>query len=96
VRSRLRGLLVLASVGATTVAATAAVGLATAGAITPVIGKVLGVTVAAGIDLVVFLASFRLLTAAPVTSRQVLPGAVLAAGCWLLLQAVGVSTSPRC
>jgi membrane protein len=88
-KSRLRGLLVLASVGATTVAATAAVGLATAGAITPVIGKVLGVTVAAGIDLVVFLASFRLLTSAPVTSRQVLPGAVLAAGCWLLLQAVG-------
>jgi membrane protein len=89
VKSRLRGLLVLASVGAITVAATAAVGLATAGAITPVIGKVLGVTVAAGIDLVVFLASFRLLTAAPVTIRQVLPGAVLAAGCWLLLQAVG-------
>ena len=89
VKSRLRGLLVLASVGAATVAATAAVGLATAGAITPAVGEVLGVAVAAGIDLVVFLASFRLLTAAPVTIRQVLPGAVVAAGCWLLLQAVG-------
>jgi len=37
----------------------------------------------------VFLASFRLLTAAPVTIRQVLPGAALATACWLLLQAIG-------
>ena len=36
-----------------------------------------------------FLASFRLLTAAPVTIRQVLPGAVLATAFWLLLQALG-------
>lgn len=81
VNSRFRGLLVLASVAAGTVAATATLGLSTAGAITPAIGDVLGVAVAAGIDLVVILASFRLLTAAAVTVRQVLPGAVLAAGC---------------
>jgi membrane protein len=50
---------------------------------------VLSITAAAGVDLVVFLASFRLLTAAAVTIRQVLPGAALATGCGLLLQAVG-------
>ena len=49
----------------------------------------LGIAAAAGIDLAVFLASFRLLTAARVTIRQVLPGAVLASACWLLLQALG-------
>jgi len=38
---------------------------------------------------VLFVASFRLLTAAPVTTRQVLPGALLASGCWLGLQALG-------
>jgi YihY family inner membrane protein len=89
VKARLRGLLFLASLGTITVAATAIVGLATAGAITPAIPKVLGITAAAGIDLAVFLASFRLLTAAPVTIRQVLPGAALATACWLLLQAIG-------
>jgi len=89
VQSRLRGLLVLASVGTITVVATAAVGSATSGAITPAIPMVLSITAAAGIDLLIFLASFRLLTAAPVTTRQVLPGAVLATACWLLLQALG-------
>jgi membrane protein len=89
VKSRLRGLLVLASLGVITVAATATVGLATAGAITPAIPKVLGIMAAAGIDLAVFLAAFRLLTAASVTIRQVLPGAVLATAFWLLLQALG-------
>ena len=79
VKSRMRGLLVLASLGTITVAATATVGLATAGAITPAIPKALGITAAFGIDLAVFLASFRLLTAASVTIRRVLPGAVLAA-----------------
>ncbi len=89
VQSRLRGLLVLGSLGVITVAATAAVGLASAGAITSSIPEVIGTAVAAGIDLAVFLASFRLLTAAPVTIRQVLPGAVLATAFWLLLQAAG-------
>lgn len=88
-RSRVRGILVLVLVGAVTVAATALVGLVASGAIAPAIPTVLSMTTAAGIDLVVFLACFRLLTAAPVTTRQVLPGAALAAGCWLLLQALG-------
>ena len=87
-KSRLGGLLVLASIGAVTIAASAAVGLATAGAITPVVPTVASLTAAAGVNLVVFLASSRVLTAAPVTTRQVLPGAALAV-CWLLLKALG-------
>jgi membrane protein len=89
VRSRIRGLLVLASIGVFTVASTAGVGLATDGSSGSTPAQVLSFVAAAGIDLVVFLASFRLLTAAPVTTREVLPGAAVAAACWLVLQAVG-------
>ena len=89
VSSRLRGLLVLASVGAINVLATVAVGLATAGGVGTVVTQVLSLVASAVIDLVLFAASFRVLTAAHVTTRQVLPGALLAAGCWLGLQALG-------
>ena len=53
------------------------------------ITQVLGLVASALIDLVLFAASFRLLTAAEVTFRQVLPGALLASGCWLGLQMLG-------
>ena len=87
--SRLRGLLVLAAVGTVNVLATIGVGLATAGGSETVVTQVLSLAAAAGIDLVLFTASFRVLTAAEVTTRQVLPGAVLASACWLALQALG-------
>ncbi|MGB0091847.1 MAG: YihY/virulence factor BrkB family protein [Solirubrobacteraceae bacterium] len=89
VSSRLRGLLVLGSVGAVNVLATVAVGLATAGGVGTVLTQVLSFVASAVIDLVLFAASFRVLTAAQVTTRQVIPGALLAAGCWLALQALG-------
>ena len=88
VNSRLRGLLVLV-VGAINVLATVAVGLATAGGVGSEVTTVLALVASAVIDLVLFAASFRVLTAAHVTTRQVLPGALLAAGCWLGLQALG-------
>jgi membrane protein len=87
--SRLRGLLVLASIGTVNVVATAAVGLVAAGGVGTVATKVLGLLASAAVDLVLFAASFRLLTTAHVTTRQVLPGASLATGCWLGLQALG-------
>ena len=87
--SRLRGLLVLATFGSVNVLATVAVGLVTAGGVGTAVTRALGLVASAVIDLVLFAASFRLLTAAPVTIRQVLPGALLAAGCWLGLQALG-------
>jgi membrane protein len=89
VKVRVRGLLVLSSVGAINVLATTAVGFATAGAIGSPAAQVLSLIAAGGVDLVVFVACFRLLTAATLTIRQVLPGALLASGCWLALQAVG-------
>ena len=61
--------------------ATVAVGLVTAGGVGTTVAKALGLLASAVIDLVLFTVSFRLLTAAPVTTRQVLPGALLATGC---------------
>jgi membrane protein len=87
--SRLRGLLVLASFGSINVLATAAVGLVTAGGLGTTVTQVLSLIASAIIDFVLFAASFRLLTAAAVTARQVLPGALLATSCWLALQALG-------
>ena len=86
--SRLRGLLVLAAVGITNVLATIAVGLVTVGKPGTVV-TVLSLVAAGVIDLVLFTASFRLLTTGEVTTRQVLPGALLASACWLGLQAIG-------
>ena len=79
----------LASFGTINVLATVAVGLVTAGGVGTAVTQVLGLLASAIIDVVLFVASFRLLTAAPVTTRQVLPGALLASGCWLGLQALG-------
>ena len=89
VSSRLRGLLVLVSVGAVNVVATVAVGLATAGGVGTIVTRVLSLVASAVIDVVLFAASFRVLTVAGVTTRQVLPGALLAAACLLGLQALG-------
>ena len=87
--SRLRGLLALASIGTVNVVATVAVGLVAAGGAGTVVTKVLSLLGSAAVDLVLFAASFRVLTTAQVTTRQVLPGALLATGCWLGLQALG-------
>ena len=87
--SRSRGLLVLASIGTINVVATTAVGVVAAGGVGTVVTKGLSLLGSAAVDLVLLAASFRLLTTAQVTTRQVLPGALLATGCWLGLQALG-------
>ncbi len=87
--SRGHGLLVLASVGSVNVVATGAVGLVAAGGTGTAVTEVLSLVASAIIDLVLFAASFRLVTAARVTTREILPGAMLASGCWLGLQALG-------
>jgi membrane protein len=71
------------------VLATVAVGLAIAGGVGTAVTQVLSFFASAVIDLVLFAAPFRLLTTAQITIRQVLPGAMLATGCWLALQALG-------
>ncbi len=89
VGSRLRGLLLLASAGSLFVVSTTLVGLITDAQIHPALAQVLGVITATGVDLLLFLACFRVLTSADVTTRAVLPGAVVAAIGWLALQAIG-------
>ncbi len=89
VSGRLRGLLVLASIGTVNVVVTAAVGLVAAGGVGTAITTVLSLLGSAAVDMVLFVASFRLLTTAQVTIREVLPGAILATCCWLGLQALG-------
>ena len=87
--SRVRGLLLLASVGTLTVASTALVGLATEAQIQSTVGEVVSFIAATGVDLLIFIACFRLLTSADITTRSVLPGAIVAALGWLALQAIG-------
>ena len=87
--SRVRGLLLLESVGTLTVASTAIVGLATEAQIQSTVGEVVSFIAATGVDLLIFIACFRLLTSADITTRSVLPGAIVAALGWLALQAIG-------
>jgi membrane protein len=89
VSSRTRGFLVLVSVGTLIVGSTALVGLATEATTQSGLAKAAEITTSVAVDLVTFLACFRLLTSAPVTIRSVFPGAGVAAIAWLALQAVG-------
>lgn len=87
--SRLRGLLLLVVGGGVVVAWTAVAGLAAEAQIQPPLAQAASLIGSAVVGLLVFLACFRLLTAAPLTTRAVLPGAALAALAWLGLQALG-------
>jgi YihY family inner membrane protein len=87
--SRVRGLLFLASAGSLTVASTALVGLVTDAQIQPAPAGVVSMIAATAVDLLVFIAAFRLLTSAEVATRSVLPGASVAALSWIALQAIG-------
>jgi YihY family inner membrane protein len=80
--ARLRGLGMLAILS--TVAA-GFVGTASHGATAVVVG----VLVAFVLNLAVFMTAFKLLTAADVDWRELLPGVVVAAVCWQLLQHLG-------
>ena len=89
VSARLRGLLVLSSIGALTVVSTVVVGLATEAQLRSAAVEVTSVVAAAGVELLIFVACFRLLTSAEVSTRSVLPGAGVATIGWLVLQAIG-------
>jgi YihY family inner membrane protein len=87
-QARLRGVLLLSSLGALFVVATGASGLVTGG-----LGgaglKVAGIAVSLVVNIVLFFASFRLLTSGSVQTRCLHPGVLLAATLWTILQAVG-------
>lgn len=88
-KSRIRSLLALVVFGLATVAAAGLAGLGTA---TGTFGWSLRIVALAGtltLNLLVFGASFRYLTVADVTWRQVFPGAAVAAVTWMLLLSLG-------
>jgi YihY family inner membrane protein len=87
--ARLRGVGLLALLGALSIISTVAAGAVTAqtpaGALT-VIG---GVLLALAANLLLFFTAFRLLTAADVPTRELLPGVIVAAILWQILQHIG-------
>jgi membrane protein len=86
--SRLRSLEMLAVLGTLTVVSTAAagyVGASSHGAS----AVVAGVLVAFVVNVVLFMTAFKLLTAADVSWREYLPGVIVAALLWQLLQHLG-------
>ena len=87
-QARVRGVLLLIALGALFVIATGASGVVTGG-----LGgtwlKVAGIAVSLLTNIVLFFASFRLLTAAAVDTRSLRTGVLLAAVLWTILQAVG-------
>jgi membrane protein len=89
VHARLRGLAILVVIGAANVLTTAVVTLARNGTIQPPAAGIASFAGSAAIDFVVFVTAFRVLTAATVTTRQILPGAVLATISWVGLQTLG-------
>ena len=89
VYSRLRGLAILVTVGTAQILTTVVVTLARNGTIKPPVAGIASFGGSAAIDFLVFVTAFRVLTTAGVTTRQVLPGAVLATISWLGLQTLG-------
>lgn len=86
--SRLRGLGMLAIFGTLMIVSTAAAGFV--GAASHGAGEVIaGVAVAFAVNLVLFMTAFKLLTALELSWRDLLPGVVVAAVGWQLLQHLG-------
>jgi YihY family inner membrane protein len=86
--ARLRGLGLLAVLGILVIVSTVAAGFVTAGgqSAPALVG---GVLVAFIVNLLLFFTAFRLLTAEDVETRDLLPGVIVAAVLWTLLQHVG-------
>jgi membrane protein len=86
--ARLRGLGTLAILGTMSITATVAAGFVSAGG-HGVLADLTGVIVAFLLNLAVFMTAFKLLTAAELGWRELLPGVIAAAVGWQLLQHLG-------
>ncbi len=85
---RLRGLILLVALGTLTIISTVVAGYVTAatpGALT----ALAGIVIALAVNLLLFFAAFRLLTTSEVPTRDLLPGVVVAAVLWQILQHIG-------
>ncbi|GAC1435097.1 MAG: hypothetical protein NVSMB51_03790 [Solirubrobacteraceae bacterium] len=87
-KSRLRGLLLLVLFGLLTLLSTAVSGAIAAGA-SGLILSIVGILVGVAVNLGLFLLAFRLLTSRELTTREVFPGALVAAALFALLQIFG-------
>ena len=87
-KTRLRGLGLLLVLGVLAIVSTVAAGLVTAGGhgMLAVIG---GIVVAFLVNMLLFFTAFRFLTASEIETRDLLPGVVLAAILWQILQHIG-------
>jgi YihY family inner membrane protein len=85
---RVRGLGMLVMLGTLNLASTVVAGLVT-GSNTGLLETIAGILVTLAANLVIFVAAFRLLTSDTISLRQLIPGAVIAAVFWAILQAVG-------
>lgn len=88
-KSRLRGLALLASLGTLSLASTIVGGVVGGGLLNGALANIGGVVVALLANFVLFLAAFRLLTAREVALHDLLPGVVIAALLWYLMQTLG-------
>ena len=88
IKSRLRGLGLLAVLGVLVIVSTVAAGYVTAGGhgVLAILG---GIVVALIVNLLLFFTAFRLLTAAEVQTGDLWPGVLFAAITWQILQHVG-------
>jgi inner membrane protein YhjD len=89
IHSRLRGLMLLVSLGAMFVIATLASGLVTGGLGSGILVQIAGIAVSLALNLGLFFAAFRLMTNHAIPSRNLRVGVVVAAVLWTLLQALG-------
>jgi membrane protein len=87
-KSRLRGLALLAVVGGLQIVSTAASGAVAGGLGGPLL-TVAGLLVSLLLNVVLFLVAFRLLIDATVATRALAPGVALAAVLWTILQSLG-------
>jgi YihY family inner membrane protein len=88
VHSRLRGLLLLVSLGLLFIVATLASGLVTGGLGGP-LAKVAGIAISLLLNLALFMAAFRLMTSRTVATRCLWVGVIVAAIAWTILQVLG-------
>jgi membrane protein len=85
---RLRGLGLLVALGTLTIVSTVVAGYVTAGGPSAV-AAIGGVLIALAVNLLLFFTAFRLLTTRDVPTRELLPGVLVAAVLWQILQHVG-------
>jgi membrane protein len=87
-RSRLRGLLLLVTLGALFIIATLASGIVTGGLGGPAL-KVAGIALSLLLNVALFAAAFRLMTSRTIATHCMWVGVVVAAVAWTILQSVG-------